>query len=343
MSVPEKEITIYDIARALDLSPATVSRALANHAAISIKTKKRIQEAAQAMGYRTNRMASNLRKKRSNIIGVIVPRLNSSFMSDVLAGMEKVLNQAGYNIIISQSFETAAKEITNAQAMYNNRVDGLLVSLAYESHHTNHFDAFTQRNIPIVYFDRVLKDDHNPGVMIDNVKAAYAITEHLIKQGCRQIVHVTAQHLHSVYKQRLEGFKQALLDNSMPFSYDMVLGSDLTLSGSTEIADLVMNLPTQPDGIFAANDACAVNCIMGLKEKGISVPHDIAVAGFNNDPVACISEPKLTTVNYDGYAMGEASARVLLKRLNNQYDATTDKEVILPAELIIRGSTLRNK
>ncbi|WP_158826499.1 LacI family DNA-binding transcriptional regulator [Mucilaginibacter lacusdianchii] len=341
MKKPEKEITIYDIAKELDISPATVSRALADHPAVNIKTKQRILGAAQSMGYRSNHLASNLRTKKSNTIGVIVPRLNSNFMSDVLAGIEKVLNEAGYNLIISQSFETLQKETTNSRSMYNNRVDGLLVSLAYESSHLEHFDAFFNRHIPVVYFDRVLENERSPGIAIDNFKAAYSITSHLIDQGCKRILHITAQHLHTVYKQRLEGYKQALLDHNLPVDYNLVMGSDLTLKGSADIAELILALPELPDGIFAVSDACAVNCIQGLKKHNIRIPEDIAVAGFNNDPLACIVEPNLTTIDYKGYEMGEASARILLKCLNNKYNALTDKEVILPAELIVRASTLR--
>jgi LacI family transcriptional regulator len=182
-----KEITIYDIAEQLKISPATVSRGLKDHPAISKKTKRKIADVAQKMGYRTNTFASNLRQKRTNTIGVIVPRLNSSFMSDVLAGIEKVANEAGYNLIISQSLESEKKEIANAVTMFNSRVDGLLVSLAYDTKSIAHFEPFIQKNIPLIFFDRTVEHEKCPCIVIDNFKAGYDITKHLIENGCKHI------------------------------------------------------------------------------------------------------------------------------------------------------------
>ena len=173
MNEPEKEITIYDIAKKLNISAATVSRGLKDHPGINKNTKKKILEAAEEMGYRSNTFASNLRKKSSNVIGVIVPRLNSNFMSDVLAGMEQAANEANYNLIISQSLESFKKEISNAHAMFNNRVDGLLVSLAYDTEDINHFKPFIKRGIPVIFFDRVIEHTEYPTIFIDNYKAAY--------------------------------------------------------------------------------------------------------------------------------------------------------------------------
>jgi LacI family transcriptional regulator len=151
----EKEVTIYDIAERVNVSAATVSRALKNHPRVNKNTKKMIVKAAEEMGYRSNSFASNLRRKSSNIIGVIVPRLNSSFTSDVIAGIEKVVNDNNYNLIISQSLETMKKEVNNAGAMLNNRVDGLLVSLAYDTTDIEHFEPFIKRKVPVIFFDRV--------------------------------------------------------------------------------------------------------------------------------------------------------------------------------------------
>src|ERR1700735_4457764 len=183
MSEAEKEVTIYDIAEKLNISAATVSRGLKDHPGINKKTKKRILDAAAEMGYRSNSFASNLRKKSSHIIGVIVPRLNSSFMSDVIAGIEKVVNEANYNLFISQSLETMKKEANNAKAMFDNRVDGLLVSLAYDTNSINHFEAFVNRGIPVIFFDRVQEHKQCPSIFIDNYKAPYNLTAHLIEQG----------------------------------------------------------------------------------------------------------------------------------------------------------------
>ncbi|MVN93071.1 LacI family DNA-binding transcriptional regulator [Mucilaginibacter aquatilis] len=344
MSIPDKEITIYDIAKALNISAATVSRALMDHPSVNINTKAKVQEAAKSMGYRSNQMASNLRKRKSNIIGIIVGNLNSSFMSNVIAGAEKVLSEAGYNLIISQSLDNVSKEINIAQAMYNNRVDGLLVSLAYETENADHFESFVKRGIPLVYFDRVWPHPKCPGIEIDNVKAAYDITEHLITQGCKRIAHITAFKISSVAADRFTGYKKALEDYNIPFNESLVIKTDLTMNAGIDAAHQIMNMEERPDAVFVTNDACAVGCMQETKKFGIRIPQDIAFAGFNNDTEASIIEPNLTTVNYRGDIMGEEAARILIDRINNASAAAQPaKKIMQKSEIIIRDSSVKRK
>lgn len=341
MNKPGKEITIYDIAEKLKVSAATVSRSLNDHPGVNKNTKKKIIEAAREMGYSFNAFASNLRTKRSNTIGVIVPRLNSNFMSDVIAGMEKVANEANYNIIISQSLETMKKEISNAKTMYNNRVDGLLVSLAYDTTNIEHFESFINRGIPLIFFDRVYEHAKCPNIHIDNFKAAYDITTHLIEQGCSKIAHITAIGRQSVYAERFNGYKRALADHQIPFSEKLVIENDLSVQGGVTAAQQILKMPVLPDAVFSANDISAINCLQELKKHGIKIPEDIAFAGFNNDPSACIVEPNLTTINYKGYEMGEVAAQVLISHLINNYDLQLTHSLILRHEMIIRESSLK--
>lgn len=343
MSTPEKEITIYDIAKSLNVSAATVSRALMDHPSVNANTKQKVKETAESMGYRSNHLASNLRKKKSNIVGIIVGNLNSSFMSNVIFGVEKVMSEAGYNLIISQSLDSINKEINIAKAMYNNRVDGLLVSLAYDTENADHFESFVKRGIPLVYFDRVYPHEQCPGVEIDNAKAAYEITEHLIKQGCKRICHVTAYRLSSVALDRFNGYKQALQEYNIPFDESLVLYTDLGYEDGIKAAQDILAMPERPDAVFAINDACAVSCLQELKRNGIDIPGDIAIAGFNNDIVSWITEPGLTTVNYKGHEMGEIAARMLVDRLNNTHPSHAQKKLVLESELVIRESSLKKK
>jgi len=341
MSKPAKEITIYDIAHKLNVSAATVSRSLNDLPGVNKDTKKKIVETARQMGYSFNAFASNLRTKRSNTLGVIVPRLNSSFMSDVLAGIEKVANEANYNLIISQSLETMKKEISNAKTMYNNRVDGLLVSLAYDTDEIEHFEPFIQREIPLIFFDRIYEHEKCPNIHIDNYKAAYEITNHLITQGCRKIVHITGSQVRNVYADRFNGYKQALADNQIAFTDDLLIINNLSTADGVEAAELILKMHQLPDGVFVANDVCAVSCMQQIKKAGLNIPDDIAFAGFNNDPSACIIEPNLTTINYKGYEMGEVAARLLISHLVNNYDLQLTHSLILRHELIIRESSLK--
>jgi LacI family transcriptional regulator len=335
----DKEITIYDLARKLNISPATVSRGLKDHPAISKKTKKRIFDLAKEMGYRSNNFARNLRKQTTDTIGVIIPRLNSYFMSTVIAGMEKVANDEGYNLIISQSSESAQKEIASAKTMFNNRVDGLLVSLAYDTDDISHFEVFSQKNIPLIFFDRVVDNKNSMNVLIDNRKAAYEATKHLIEQGCKRIVHITATPKRNVYIDRLLGYKQALADFNIPFKEQYVIVGNLSQEDGTEAAKLLRSLKPLPDGVFVANDNCAVGCLLALKQAGIRVPQDVAVVGFNNDPVSKVIEPNLTTINYPGYEMGEVAARNLINHLNGISSIQSTNTILLRSELIIRESS----
>jgi LacI family transcriptional regulator len=339
----DKDITIYDLARKLNISPATVSRGLKDHPAISKKTKKRIFDLAKEMGYRSNNFARNLRKQTTNTIGVIVPRLNSYFMSTVIAGMEKVANDEGYNLIISQSSESGQKEIASARTMFNNRVDGLLVSLAYDTEDVGHFDVFMKKNIPLIFFDRVIDNRNCVNVLIDNRKAAYDATKHLIDQGCKRIVHITATPKRNVYVDRLQGYKQALADHNIKFRDEYVIISNLSQEAGTVAAETIKQMKPLPDAVFVANDNCAVGCVMALKQSGIKIPQEIAVVGFNNDPVSTVVEPNLTTINYPGYEMGEIAARNLINHLNGISSITSTNTILLRSELIIRASSIKKK
>ncbi|PWG78262.1 LacI family DNA-binding transcriptional regulator [Pararcticibacter amylolyticus] len=339
---PEKEVTIYDIAKALNISPATVSRGLKDHSAISKNTRKRIFEAAQAMGYRFNSFASNLRRQKTNTIGVIVPRLNSAFMSDAIAGMEKVLNEAGYNLIISQSLEDTGKEEKNAVTMFNSRVDGLIVSLSYNTRAIPHFEQFIRRGIPLIFFDRIYEDSECPSIVINNYEAAYGITTHLIGEGCKRIVHITGNESGNVYRQRFEGYRDALKDGGIEWDKQCLIVNTLTSGDGEHAAEAILKMKRRPDGIFVANDNCAVSCMLSLKRQGIKVPDDIAIAGFNNDPISRVAEPNLTTIDYKGYEMGEVAAKTLIDRLNGTSGVPITNSLILKHEIIVRDSSLKN-
>ncbi len=341
MSRP-KEITIYDIAKVLSLSPATISRGLKNHPGIRKDTKKKILSAAKSMGYQQNTFASNLRRKHSKTIGVIVPRLNSYFMSTVIAGMEKVANHNGYNLIISQSQESVKKEMAAAITLYDSRVDGLLISLASDTKNANHFNTYLNKQIPLIFFDRVIKVPNCTCVVIDNEKAGYEATKHLLDQGCKRIVHLSGSLDRNVYVERLNGYKKALSEKGIKFDPRFIITNNLSDKESSEAAHTLLKLSPAPDGIFAANDIAAVACIRELKKSGKNVPGDIAVVGFNDDPIAIVVEPNLTTVHYPGEEMGEITATTLFNKLMNLSSGNLNT-VVLRHELIIRQSSLRKK
>ncbi len=335
-----KDITIYDIAKALQISPATVSRGLKDHPGIHKDTKKRITETARKMGYQQNMFASNLRRKNSNTIGVIVPRLNSYFMSTVISGMEGVANAHGYNLIISQSQESYKKEITSVSTMFNSRVDGLMISLAYDTKTTDHFDEMIKKQIPLIFFDRVIDHVDCVSIVIDNEKAGYEATMHLINQGCKRIVHIDGNVNRNVYADRLKGYKQALIESNLEFDESLVISNKLTDQASAVAAQQILAMEHLPDGIFTANDTSAVSCIRELKRAGLRVPEDIAIVGFNNDPISTVIEPNLTTIDYPGQEMGEIAATTLVNKLKKQPTGNLNT-IVLRHNLIVRGSSLK--
>lgn len=336
-----KETTIYDIARKLNVSPATVSRSLNNHPSVSKKTKKMILEEAKNMGYRSNLFASNLRKQRTHTLGVIIPKLNSNFVSSVVAGIEKVANKSGYNLIISQSQETQKKEVANAATMFNSRVDGLIVSLAYDTEDLSHFDPFIDKGIPVMFFDRVSYDKSSTNVVIDNLKAGYDATMHLINEGCERIAHITGNLSRNVYADRMKGYRMALTEKGLRFNKKNIIINNLDEMSALEAARQILDMKPIPDGLFITNDNCAAICMQALKDAGLSVPQDMAIVGFNNDLISRVVEPNLTTINYPGQEMGEIVAHNMVQHLEGISHLTVTNTIIIKSELIVRASSLR--
>jgi LacI family transcriptional regulator len=302
--------------------------------------KNKILTTARKLGYQQNKFASNLRQKRTFTIGVVIPRLDSYFMSTVISGMEKIANDSGYNLIISQSQELLKKESAGISTMFHTRVDGLMVSLSYETKDLDHFNTIFKKEIPVVFFDRVADYPKCRNVVIDNYKAGYEVTSHLISQGCKNIIHMGGSLIRNVYADRFSGYKQAMIDNGFNISGKSLMISDLSHGAGISMAKTIIQNKKLPDGIFVANDTTAVSLICELKQAGIRIPEDICIAGFNDDPISRVVEPNLTTIHYPGSEMGEIAATTLISLLNGtQPEMLTS--IVLSHTLIVRQSSLR--
>jgi LacI family transcriptional regulator len=334
-----REVTIYDIAKELNLSASTVSRSLKGNTIINKATREKVTACAERMGYRSNAFARNLRKQKTFTIGAIIPRLDSSFMSTCLAGMEEVANNKGYNLIISQSHESIKKEAENAKTMFDNRVDGVIVSLTVQDSDLSYFKRFKDKNVPVVFFDRIPSSTENMCFVVDNYNAAYNIAEHLIVQGCNRLVHLTTDSKSNVYVDRYEGFKQAAIDNGCDVKAFFL--DELNIDSGKEGARQILAMDKLPDGIFVSNDMAAIGCMLELKANGIEIPSQIAIVGFNNDVVSTIVSPQLSTVSYPGREAGILAAKCLIGILDGEQEFKLNRKVVLTSELEKRESSLR--
>ena len=339
-----KEITIYDIANKLNLSTATVSRALCNNSNVSEKTKHKVLKVADEMGYRVNHFARNLRNANNNkLIGIIFHKLNSQFSINVLYGIEKIARNAGYDIIICHSSESLEQEISNSANLFKRRVNGLIIGLSSDIDNVAHLDSYLKNNIPVILFDRVKPDFNGMKVVIDNFKAAYNVTHHLIEQGCKNIIHIAGNKKSSVFVDRLNGYKYALAEGNIHFKPEWVIYKDNDETSGKKISQKIMEMHPRPDGVFAVNDISAVMCMKELQKLGIGIPEDIAFAGFNNDLISTVIEPNLTTIDYSGIQMGEITANALLDVIANNTTSEKNYTIKMNADLVIRASSIRRK
>ena len=338
----KKKITIYDIASELKVSPSTVSRALKDHHSISKKTKKAVLKIVKRTGYKPNILAAGLRSNQTNTIGVIISEINRPFISSLISGIEVAANKAGYNVIICQSHDSFKKEVDNAQSLFASRVEGLVVSLAMETVKYDHFRQFMENEIPVVFVDRVPEEIASDKVVIDNYSAGYRATEHLIQQGCRRIAHFGGSQKRNIYRERQKGYIEALRKYNLDIDEELIINTYVISSEEGfKITQQLMSLDNPPDGIFSASDTAAVSAIQYAKHHGIAVPDDLAVIGFNNDPISLIIDPALSTVSHPAVEMGKIAAHQVLHNKENK-EIISARTTSLDTELIIRASSLKN-
>lgn len=333
--------TIYDIAKILNISPSTVSRALNDSPLVSKSTRQKVQRTATAMGFRINTLASNLRTQKTRSIGVIMHELRSNFMVSVLSGIEKVTNRAGYDLIIGHSSESYQKELANVNNLFNRRVDGLIASLAFDTPNLDHYTQYRQKGIPVIFYDRVMEQSDYPKVIINNYQCGYDATKHLIEQGCSRIILLTANLSRNVYAQRHRGYLAALNEAQFPIKKENVIVKDLSEQSAISAARAILKMKPRPEGVFITHDLTAAIFMQTLKKAGIRIPQDIAIVGFNNDTICTLVEPPLSTVNYPGNKIGEAAADHLINHLEGISSLSDTDTIIIKSELIVRESSLR--
>jgi DNA-binding LacI/PurR family transcriptional regulator len=339
-----ENITIKDIAKALDLSYSTVSRALKGSHKISGETIQKVKAYADAHHYRPNLMAQSLKNKSSRCIGVVLCSIPNSFFAEVTSGIESVAHSKDYLVIITQNLESHEREIRNLEHLTWRSVDGLLVSLAAETDDISHFSRLHDQGLPMVFFDRVTDKIHTHRVVSDNAGGAYQATRHLIEQGYKHIAHVTSNVHMSITKERLEGYKKALADHGIPCNEDYVKycphGGMVVEEMETAIHAL-LSMPVPPDALFGASDRITLGCFSILEKRGYRIPGEIALAGFSNFSSPELFNPSLTTVKQAAFEMGKRATELLIQLIESKRVVTTFEEIVLPTELMVRKSTIR--
>jgi len=341
--VPIQKVTLQDIAKELNTTAATVSRALSGHAAISAQTKKAVLQAAKRLNYRPNNIASSLRLGKSRIIGVIIPSAEINFFGSVVHGIEKIANENNYTVLLYQSNELVDFEKKGIETFIRARVDGVLASISKESGSTAHFTEIKKRGVPLVLFDRVDDKLGVPSVVVDDYLGAFKATQHLIDQGCTRIAHIGGQQHVQIFAQRFRGYRDALQRNSMDVNEELIVIGDVSIEGGRNCMNELWQRQVKPDGVFAVEDFTALGAMQALKAASVEIPAEVALIGFANEAFGEYITPSLSTVDQQTIRMGEEAARLFFTRsaAGRFYEQPSQKLVLEPV-LLYRKSSLKN-
>ena len=340
-----KDITLKEIATKLGISITTVSKALKNYPDVSAKTKNAVIELAQTLHYTPNSFAVNLRTKESKTIGLIIPEVMHHFFSNVINSIIDEAEKNGYLVIILQSSETLALEQKQVELLINKRVDGIIMSLSNESNNDEHIKGIINRDIPFVMFDKIAKLTSCSKVIIDDQKAAFNATQHLIDNGCKKIAHIRGPLNPQNSIDRYIGYKKALEKNNIPFDPKLVYTCEkVTFLEGKDFAEQIIQDHPDVDGIFAITDLVAVGVLAFFNENNIKIPDQVAVIGFSNWFMSQVITPKLSTVDQPSHEMGIASFNLLLEEINCRKEGKdfNPRTIELDTSIIVRDSSLRN-
>jgi LacI family transcriptional regulator len=334
-------ITIHDIAKKLSISASTVSRALSDHPRISIDTKKKVKALAKKLNYHPNIVATNLRVGKTNTVGIVVPRINRNFFSNVIGGFEDIVSNAGYRMMITQTNEDYNKEVENIKVLINARVDGIIMSLSADTKDYNHLKLIKRNGIALIFFDRVADNIESSKVVIDDLDGSYNAVNHLISQGCKKIAHFAGPEHINIYSNRMKGYLNALKDNNIDIKDYLIINNVITKDKGFSACKHLMNLKDKPDAIFATSDFSALGAMIFLKENGYKIPEDVALVGFANEPFTGLLEPGLTSVDQHSNEIGIEVAKLFLDEVQHGEVGTICRDIIIKPDLIIRKSSLK--
>ena len=333
--------TLKQIAKELNVSVSTVSKALNDSPEISSSTKIRIKEYAKLKNYKPNVIGLNLKNRKTKTIGVIIPNILNSFFAKVFSGIEKVADEKGYNVIMCISNESLEKETHTLEMLSNGTIDGFIVSVSEEAQKNNeynHFSSIINDGTPIVMFDRIAAEVDCDKVIVDDYDSALNSTQHLINLGCKNIALLSSIDNLSVGKLRAEGYLKALENNTIPVNSNIILRADSEEDLNSKIENIFEN--NTIDGVFALDENDSVAALkIGLK-KGYKIPEELSIIGFADGILASRRlSPSLTTVSQHGVDIGEVAAKLLIDRLESKEEHVPYETVVIKTKLKEREST----
>lgn len=336
--------SIHDLARRLQLSPATISRVLNNHPHVHKETRNKVMAMVEKVGYRRNAMASGLRSNKTNTVGLIVPRISMFFHAEVITTIQNELHAHGYHLIICQSNDSVEVEKELTRTLYASRVAAVIVSCTLFTTDFSHFDVLTENNIPVIFYDRVPAKPY-PACIIkgDDFRGGYLATTHLLEQGCRSIAYVSGPLTCSVYVDRFAGYRQAMQEYGLAVADKRVFFHELTAENARKAMKQLFSRKPYPDAVFAANDVSALEALHFAKEMGVRVPGELKIIGYSNDPRSAIITPSMTTIEQFPTNTGKVIVTELIRILKGDHgkDAAAIASyptIVTAVELIKRKS-----
>ncbi len=344
--MPKERVTLKKIAEQLGVSVPTVSRALKDYPDISKETKKAVLKLADELHYIPNTLALNLRKNKSNIIGVIIPEVVHFFFSSVIKGIMEYAETQDYSVLLTQSEEQLGKEKKQAKLLFSSHVDGLLVCLSNETESCSHFDVFREFNIPLVLFDKVNEAVEGSQVVVDDYEGAFQATEHLIHQNCKQIVFLKGLENPLNAKERLRGYHDALKAYNLPLDDELIENcNQITISEGYEAIEKRILGRNSFDGVICVSDILATGALGACQDYKVSVPEQVCIVGFSDSEMCQITRPKLSSVYQPGFEIGKRAAEQLIAEIiavenDHNYEF---KQITLKTNLKIRESSNRMK
>ncbi|MEH0153136.1 LacI family DNA-binding transcriptional regulator [Limibacter armeniacum] len=346
----KRNTTIKDLARRLDISVSTVSRALRDAPDVNYETKQQVLALAEQLNYKRNMLATSLVSKRTYNIGVIVPELSVPFFGYAISGIQQTLYEYGYKMLIGHTSEQFKLEQDSVQMMIDNQVDGIIISVSKDTEDYQHLHQAKEEDIPVVMFDRVIPELQQvfSNVIVDDKDGAFNATAHLIEHGYKRIAHISGPKNLYISQKRIEGYKEALEMYNIGFQSEYLIHCNLRVDAATATEQL-LRLPEPPDAIFAINDPVAFEILHYLNELGVKVPEEIGVVGYTGDPMGRLFNPSLTSIRQPSAMMGSKAAELLIKEINHKHNPATKNlpfehsTIILPTELITGRSSVKKR